>query len=213
MALVLDDLGYSDQAAARVARLPGPIALAVLPDGPGATGVSALAKEKGWDLLVHLPLRSETGKPEPGEISPSDGEREIEAKTGRAIDRLPGAVGLNNHQGSAAMADRMTVRTLLRTVRDRHLFFLDSRTTPASLADEEARSLGTPLLARDVFLDADGEPGLAAAWTKAQTTAGRKGSVIVIAHPHSATFDFLDRELPGLSRRGLRLVKLSELVD
>jgi uncharacterized protein len=213
IALVLDDLGNGEPAIARVGQLPGPIALAVLPDAPASGSAAALARQKGWDLLVHLPLRAESGTSRPDAISSADTEQEIVEAIGRAIERLPGAIGVNNHQGSAAMADRRVVRTLLQTVRDRHLFFLDSRTTPARIAEEEARSLGAPLLVRDLFLDADGEAGMAAAWERARKLALRKGSAIVIAHPHTETLDFLARELPRLETQGLRLVKISELVD
>jgi polysaccharide deacetylase 2 family uncharacterized protein YibQ len=213
IALVLDDLGNAETATARTGQLPGPVALAVLPGGPASEGAAALARRKGWDLLVHLPLRAESGATHPDAISSADSDKEIAEVAGRAIESLPGAIGVNNHEGSAAMADRRVVRTILRVVRDRHLFFLDSRTTPARVAEEEARSLGTPFLARDFFLDAEGEAGMAPAWEKARKQALRKGSAIVIAHPHPSTLDFLAREIPRLEAQGLRLVKVSELVD
>jgi len=213
IALVLDDMGNGESAVARAGQLAGPIALAVLPDAPAAEEAAALARRKGWDLLVHLPLRAESGVSPANAISSFDGDREIVQATTRALDRLPGAIGVNNHEGSAAMSDRRVVRTLLKTVRDRHLFFLDSRTTSASVAEEEAKSLGAPFLARDVFLDAEGEAGMEAAWGKARKLALRKGSAVVIAHPHPATLDFLGREIPRLDGQGLRLVKVSELVD
>lgn len=213
IALVLDDLGNGEPAIVRAGQLPGPIALAVFPDAPASGSAASLARRKGWDLLVHLPLRAESGVSRPDAISSADTDQEIAEATARAIERLPGAIGVNNHQGSAAMADRRVVRALLQTVRDRHLFFLDSRTTPARVAEEEARSLGAPVLMRDIFLDAEGEVGMAAAWEKAQKLALRKGSAIVIAHPHPETLEFLARELPRLDGRGLRLVKVSELVD
>jgi polysaccharide deacetylase 2 family uncharacterized protein YibQ len=213
IALVLDDMGNGEPAVVRAGQLPGPITLAVLPDAPVAEEAAALARRKGWDLLVHLPLQAESGVSPKDAISSSDGDREIIDATTRALDRLPGAIGVNNHEGSAAMSDRRVVRTLLRTVRDRHLFFLDSRTTSARVAEEEAKSLGAPFLARDLFLDAEGVTGMEAAWGKARQLALRKGSAIVIAHPHPATLDFLGREIPRLEGQGLRLVKLSELVD
>ncbi len=213
IALVLDDMGNGESAVTRSGQLPGPVALAVLPDAPAAESAAALARLKGWDLLVHLPLRAESGEAPPSAISSADTDRQIVEATTRALDRLPGAIGVNNHEGSAAMGDRRVVRALLRTVRDRHLFFLDSRTTSARIAEEEAKSLGAPLLVRDVFLDAEGEAGMDAAWGKARKLALRKGSAIVIAHPHPETLDFLGREIPRLEGQGLRLVKVSELVD
>jgi uncharacterized protein len=213
IALVLDDLGNGAAALSRVGELPGPIALAVLPDAPAASEAAALAGRKGWDLLLHLPLASASAGSPPGAISSADGEAKIEESVARALERVPGAIGVNNHEGSAAMADRRVVRTLLRAVRDRRLFFLDSRTGSSRVAEEEAKALGMPILSRDLFLDAEGEGGMAEAWGKARKLALRKGTAIVIAHPHPASLDFLSRELPGLDAQGIRLVKLSELVD
>jgi len=213
IALVLDDMGNGEAAVSRAGQLPGPIALAVLPDAPVAEAAAALARRKGWDLLLHLPLRAESGVSPPGAISSTDTDRQIVDAATRALDQLPGAIGVNNHEGSAAMSDHRVVRTLLKTVRDRHLFFLDSRTTAARVAEEEAKSLGAPFLSRDVFLDAEGEVGMEAAWEKARRLALKKGSAIVIAHPHPATLDFLGQEIPKLAAHGLRLVKVSELVD
>ena len=213
VALVLDDMGNGAAAVVRAGELPGPVALAVLPESPAAAEAVALARRRGWDLLVHLPLRSGSADSTPGAISSADGDRQIEESVARALERVPGAIGVNNHEGSAAMADRRVVRTLLKTVRDRRLFFLDSRTGPSRVAEEAAKELGAPLVARDVFLDAEGEGGMAEAWGKARKLALRKGSAIVIAHPHPASLEFLAREIPKLEGQGLRLVKLSELVD
>ena len=222
IAVVLDDVGNADGSLEGLARLDGPLAIAVLPDAPLAREAAALAKRKGWDLLVHLPMEGVRGPAEPGTISSSDDDATIARRVAAAIDQVPGASGLNNHQGSLAMADRRVVRAVLSVVRERGLFFLDSRTSASSVAAEEARVLGLATIPRDVFLDdtraeAAAEGGapeaLATAWSRALGLAASNGHAVVIGHPHIATVDFLAASLPALEGRGVLRVRVSELVD
>ena len=45
----------------------------------------------------------------------------------RDLDSVPGAVGVNNHMGSAATADPRLMRVVARVLARRGLFFVDSR--------------------------------------------------------------------------------------
>jgi len=222
IAVVIDDVGNADGSIERLGRLDGPLAIAVLPGTPRAREAAELARRKGWDLLVHLPMAGARGPLEPGTISSDDDDATIASRVAAAIDAVAGASGLNNHQGSIATADRRVVRAVLSVVRDRGLFFLDSRTSAASVATEEARALGLATISRDVFLDdaraeAAAEGGapeaLATAWSRAVAIAAAKGHAVVIGHPHAATVDFLAASLPALGKRGVLAVRVSELVD
>ncbi len=222
LAVVIDDVGNADGSLERLERLDGPLAIAVLPDAPRARAAVALAKRKGWDLLVHLPMAGARGPSELATISSGDDDATIAHRVEGAIGRVPGAIGLNNHQGSVATADRRVVRAVLTVVRERGLFFLDSRTSAASVAAEEARALGLATIPRDVFLDdarteAATEGGvpeaLASAWSRALALAASKGHAVVIGHPSEASVAFLATRLPALEGRGVLRVRLSELVD
>ena len=222
LAVVIDDVGNVDGSLERLERLSGPLAIAVLPGSPRAREAAALAKRKGWDLLVHLPMAGARGPLEPETISSDEDDETIARRVAAAIAAVPGAAGLNNHQGSVATADRRVVRAVLGVVRDRGLFFLDSRTSSASVAAEEARRLGLATIPRDVFLDdaraeAAAEGGapeaLAAAWERALGVAASRGHAVVIGHPHAETVDFLAGRLPGLGKRRVLRVRVSELVD
>ena len=222
LAVVIDDVGNADGSLERLERLDGPLAIAVLPDAPRAREAVALAKRKGWDLLVHLPMAGARGPSEPVTISSEDDDATIARRVEGAIGRVPGAIGLNNHQGSVATADRRVVRAVLTVVRERGLFFLDSRTSAASVAAEAARALGLATIPRDVFLDdarteAATEGGvpeaLASAWSRALALATEKGHAVVIGHPSEASVAFLAKRLPALEGRGVLRVRLSELVD
>lgn len=222
LALVIDDIGFDPPSRTLLASLAGPLALAVIPFAPHAVEAARLAREKGWDLLVHLPMDPDSGRAEKDSLGPKDDDVAIRAGVLAALARFPGALGINNHQGSKATADARVVRGVLEVVKEKGLFFLDSRTTPASVAGAEAAKLGVPFLARDVFLDdamtesADpgGAPGaLEAAWEKAIALARKRGQAIVIGHPRKETLVFLQEKIGLLGGKdGPRLVRVSELV-
>jgi uncharacterized protein len=221
VAIVIDDVGWDDTALTPLAALDAPLALSILPGTPRADEAIALAKRKGWDLMVHLPMEPESGKAEKETIRTSDDDAVIRARVLAALAKVPGAIGLNNHQGSKAMADPRVLGAVLLLVKEKGLFFLDSRTTPATQGEATAHALGVPFLSRDVFLDdaaaetkdPGGVPGaLDAAWERAVSLATSKGEAVVIGHPHRESIAFLAAALPKLAARGLRPVKISELV-
>ncbi len=221
VALVLDDLGYDERALETLRAWDAPLAVAVIPSAPFAGRAVKLAKEKGWDLLVHLPMEPEAGPSEAEAVGARDDDATIRARVAEAIAKTPGAIGVNNHQGSKATADARVVRAVLGVVKEKGLFFLDSRTTTASVAGTEAGTLGVPFLSRDVFLDdvaaeahaAGGAPeALDAAWARALQLAKKKGDAVVIGHPRRETLNFLEKRLASEKTAGVRLVKVSELV-
>ncbi len=224
VAVVLDDLGYDEQALTVLARWEGPLAVAVIPGTPHAERAVSLAKEKRWDLLVHFPMEPKSGPSEAESIGTRDGDAVIRARILAALARMPGAVGVNNHQGSKATADTRVMRAVLSVVKEKGLFFLDSRTTNASVASREAAAMGVPFLVRDVFLDdvaaeaaaKGGVPdALDAAWKRALDLAAKNGQAIVIGHPHKETLAFLGPRLDALQKEngpGARIVRISELV-
>jgi polysaccharide deacetylase 2 family uncharacterized protein YibQ len=224
IAVVLDDLGYDEAALGTLARWSGPLSVAVIPGTPHAARAVSLAREKRWDLLVHLPMEPESGPSEAGAVGTRDGGDVVRARVLAALAKVPGAIGVNNHQGSKATADPRVMRDVLAVVKERRLFFLDSRTTNATVAAREAASMGVPFLSRDVFLDdvaaeaaaRGGVPeALDAAWKRALDVAAKNGQAIVIGHPRKETLAFLGPRWEALQREngpGARAVRLSELV-
>jgi polysaccharide deacetylase 2 family uncharacterized protein YibQ len=222
VALVVDDVGYDERALETLARWDAPFAVAVIPSAPFAARAVSLAGERGWDLLVHLPMEPHSGRSETEAIGGRNDDDAIRGRVLAALAKTPGAIGINNHQGSKATADARVVRAVLGVVKERGLFFLDSRTTNASVAGAEAAAMRVPFLARDIFLDdvaaetsaKGGVPeALDSAWEHALALAAKKGQAIVIGHPRKETLAFLSEKLGLLGKKeGPRAVKVSELV-
>jgi polysaccharide deacetylase 2 family uncharacterized protein YibQ len=123
---------------------------------------------------------------------------DIEALVDRHHGRYDGFVGINNHMGSRATADRATMRALLQAMRKRDLVFVDSRTTARSVAPALGREEGVWCLANDLFLDDGGgsEEVVAANVRRLAAMARKRGLAVGIAHPHPETLAALRTALP-----------------
>lgn len=215
LALVIDDLGRSLDDLATLERLGIPLTYAVLPfESRTAQVVTALTTGKR-EVLCHLPMEAETGaNPGDGALVSGMGADELAAATAHALDAVPGAAGANNHMGSRLTADPDAMRAILGVVKERKLFFLDSRTSAESVGYRTARSLGVAAAERQVFLDRDPAPEAIdrelARWLE---VARERGAAIAIGHPHSATFEALAREVPRARAAGYEFVPVSFLLD
>jgi polysaccharide deacetylase 2 family uncharacterized protein YibQ len=222
LALVIDDLGYQPALDQVVLNLDSRVAVAVIPDGPGAGAVALRAARQNREILIHLPLAHvgtddcETATCPQGQWSAERMRRHLEW----ADTRVPGAVGLSNHQGSRFTADAAATRrlveglVLLNRQRQPPLFVIDSRTTPASHLAREASRAGLASAQRRVFLDHErSAEAIAAAWSRLIEHALAEGRAIAIGHPYPETLAFLARAIPALEQTGVRLVPLSSLLD
>src|SRR5579859_7866660 len=68
------------------------------------------------------------------------------------VQAVPYARGVNNHMGSRATADRRVMESVLAAL-PADMYFIDSRTTPTSIAAPLAREMHIREATRDVFLD------------------------------------------------------------
>ncbi len=133
-----------------------PLTYAVLPFETKTAAVAARLAELGEEVLCHLPMEAQHGEnPGPGALTEAMNQEEIRDATRRALEAVPGAIGVNNHMGSALSEDPEAMAAMLGVVRKRGLFFLDSRTSAASVAYGLAREAGVPAAERKVFLDGD----------------------------------------------------------
>lgn len=217
LAIVMDDLGRDLATARALAEIDLAVTFAILPDAAAATAVAELAHRSGREVLLHLPMEPENypaADPGPAALWLRSSEAEVRQLLDGYLRRVPHAVGGNNHMGSRFTADREAMGRVLRELRARRLFFLDSVTTPASVAYAEAGRIGLRRGRRDVFLD--NEAALApirGQLRKLADLAERRGTAIGICHPYPATLEALRREVAELKRRRIAVVPVSQLLE
>lgn len=213
---MIDDLGNDRAAIERIARWPFPVAGAVLPALPGSASAARDLRLAGKQVLLHLPMeprRYPEMQPGPGVVLRSQSEEEIARTIETDLDTVPGAAGVSNHMGSAATADSRVMRAVTRVLARRGLFFVDSRTTGATVAREAARQDRVPSVSRRVFLDdVATERAVETRLAEAVSDARAEGFALALGHPYPSTLAVLERELPKLGEKGVKLVVVGELV-
>lgn len=214
IAIVIDDLGLDSARGRRTEDLPAPLTLAFLPYAPKVAEKARAARAKGHEILVHMPMEPLGAQADSGPVtlkesmSPEDFRRLLESN----LDALDGYVGINNHMGSRLTSDAGAMALVMEALAARGLLFLDSRTTPETVAERTAQAHGVPSLARDVFLDDDPSPAaVRESLRRLEETARRKGSAVAIGHPKDATLDALAEWIPGAKEKGFVFVPVSAL--
>ena len=214
LAIILDDLGYDRGAADAILQMPFPLTISVLPHLPHSIDIAEDAFRRGYEVMLHLPVESESGtNAEPEELRPGMPAELVTRSVEDMLETVPHAVGVNNHQGSLGTSDATLMDEVMPALRDRDLFFVDSRTTARTVAFDAARRAHVPTVSRDVFLDDDQDvPSIRRELELAVRDARAHGSAVAIGHPHPETLEVLDEELPHIARDGVELVFVSQLV-
>jgi len=213
LAVVIDDLGNDRAQADAVFRLPYALTVSVLPHEPNSVEIAEEAHLQGYEVMLHLPVASNAGnKDEPIELHPGMDTATVEKTLTAMLDTVPYASGVNNHEGSLGTSDAALMGELMPLLHQRNLFFIDSRTTAATVAEAAAHAAGVPAASRNVFLDdQQSAPAIRKQFELAIRDAREKRSALAIGHPHPETLRVLSEVLPEAKRQGVRLVFASDL--
>jgi polysaccharide deacetylase 2 family uncharacterized protein YibQ len=215
IALIMDDLGYDPHMVAPFIHLDLPLAFSILPLAPYSLSIANEVQNKGYELMLHLPMEPNNYpevNPGPGALLTGMNERQIREILGDHLNRIPGIRGVNNHMGSYFSARKDKMNIVLRELKKRNLFYIDSRTTPRTVAHKLAKKMGLSVASRSVFLD--NSPNRKAIRFQMERLLGlarHSGTAIGIGHPHKETLTILNGYLKKFKSE-VQVVPVSELV-
>lgn len=215
LAIILDDLGSDRRAAEAIFAIPYPLTISVLPQHAHSAEIAEEAHRRGFQLMLHMPMQSVGNeKPESQELHEGMSSNDVGDLVAQWLQEVPDVAGVNNHQGSQSTADTALMDELMPVLREHRLFYVDSRTTTATVAYDEAQRAGVRSAFRNVpFLDDVAEVGAVRKQLQLALRGARdKGQAIAIGHPHAATLEALRDVLPQAKSQGVNLVFVSELV-
>lgn len=215
LAIVLDDFGYNYDPIDALAAIDRPLTFAVLPYHPYSQLAATKALASNHQVMLHLPMEpmSTTEQQEKTTITTGMSDSEIQQTVVNALQNIPGLIGVNNHQGSKATADKRVMRNVLSVLKSRNLFFIDSRTNGQSVAAETARDMNIPTSENELFLDNSSDiEAIKQQLRTAGHLAVRDGTALVIGHARPNTAIALKEMIPELEADGVRLIFASDLV-
>lgn len=215
LALIIDDIGYKKRVALDLLNLDPHITFAILPNSPFGKSFAAKASQKGAELMLHQPMEPMQYpkiNPGPGALlagmDPDTLINTLEAN----LRAFPSVRGMNNHMGSRLTSLSPQMNQVMTLLKQKGLYFIDSRTSKETVSKSSARLLQVPFAERDIFLDHNQSRGAVARQVeKMLAMAEKHGVVIGIGHPHDVTLEVLAEMMPEIHRR-VRLVRPSTLV-
>lgn len=214
--LIIDDMGYRLHDGLRALELPGPVAYSVLPHSPSGAALALRAGQRGREVLLHLPMHAQENNHllGPGALMQGMSREQFLATLDSDLAAIPNVIGVNNHMGSLLTRQQQPMQWLMQALKARgNLFFVDSRTSGATVAGRVATEAGVPLLNRDVFLDNEPDHDyIRGQFFRLIEKARFNGAAIGIAHPKPETIDVLADLLADLPQIGVKLVSLQELL-
>jgi polysaccharide deacetylase 2 family uncharacterized protein YibQ len=215
VALIVDDLGYDKKIAEKFSDLDTNLTFSILPHSPFQDEIARLANSKGIEIMLHLPMEPveyPEVNPGPGTLLSSMSPDELIHQLEDDLSALPGIKGVNNHMGSKLTAESTQMYQIFSILKQRGLFFIDSRTTSDSMGRPSARLFQLPFAERDVFIDHYQKPKFIRKQINELIRIARlNGAAIGILHPHKMTLKILQEALPELKGQ-IQLVPASKIV-
>lgn len=221
IALVIDDFGNNGEGIDELTKLNIPITAAVMPFLEYTEIDAKKAYDTNMEIILHLPMEPEKGDPKwlgPRAIRSNLCDYEIREIINDALDQLQWAKGINNHMGSKIMKDKIIMKEILNVVKERNLYFLNSRTDETNVAADLSKELEVVYFQRDVFLDNErNEYSITKAMNQLGKIALEKGYAIGIGHVGGQggkiTVDTIEKMSKKLEEEGIKFIYLSQIEE
>ncbi len=214
VAIIIDDMGFNYPLDMAFIKLPAPLSFAFLPYAPYTKELATIAAKEGKDVLVHMPMEPKSMKadPGPGAIYTSMDLSTIKARLNEAFEKVPYAIGLNNHMGSKLTSDLRTMHIVMAELKKKDMIFIDSRTSKETVAYKAAKATGVKSAERDIFLDHSHKyEDIVKAIKDLVKVAHKQGWAIAIGHPQETTYRVLYSYLPLLQKK-VKIVPIKQLI-
>ena len=214
--IIIDDFGYrNDNVSDGFLEIDANMTYAIIPGHQYSTSFGEKAVNAGFEVIVHMPMEN-TGRTYGEEefVLKTDMDNEtMERRLKNALKQIPTAIGMNNHQGSKASADQGVMANVARVLKDKGLFYIDSRTTVETIGETTMEIFGVPTARRNIFLDNDDdEIKIEKQLMKLVKKSEKSGFAIGIGHVKPKTLKVLREKIPQLKRQGYKFDFVSRML-
>jgi len=214
VAIIIDDMGYDNQLGNQFIELDMNLSFSFLPFAPFTQELDEIGYKAGRTILLHLPLqpKSKDWDPGPGALYLDQDKTHVKELFEKSLNSVPHATGVNNHMGSRYTEDVEAMTALMKMIKKKELFYVDSFTTAKSVGERLAAEQGVKTARRHVFLDNSlNEDDICKQIDRLVEIAQQQGYGIGIGHPHQVTLTALSKCMKKLSLQ-TKLVSVTELL-
>ena len=187
LAIIFDDVSFPSQVKA-IKSLHMKVTMSFFPPSAIHPNTPKLAAHERF-YMIHLPMEAmHFHKEEPYTLRVGDSKEAIKERIAKIKKLFPRVHYINNHTGSKFTANKVSVEKLISVLEDHHIKFIDSRTTAKTQVPAVMKERGEPYMARDVFLDHQGDIASIKKQIRTAVRLAKKyGVAIAIGHPHPNT--------------------------
>ena len=190
MAIIIDDFGgYERGGVSEMLEINVPLTCAVIPFVEHTKEDSEMAIKNGHEVILHMPMESHVNLPQswygPVYVKNYDTIKQATEKIDDCLKELPMAKGVNIHIGSGVSRNANLMAGIIAHLKERDIYFCDSRTHPDTKCEEACRMCNAPYLYRDVFLEPHGMKSYASAvrfLKEGASIALKRGYSVAIGH-------------------------------
>ena len=218
IALIISNLGLSDTyTKATLELLPEDITLSFSHVAPRLKSWVIEARQKGHEILLDIPLEP-IGFPknDPGRATLLTSSNEVENlnRLEHIMKQAGGYVGLLGTLGTRFMLHSETFLPVLKSIKQRGLIYVDSRSTSRSLGPDLASSIQLPKAFNNVFVDKEpSQEKIKNKLDELERIALERRFAVGIAQPLPITIEILSQWTKGLKTKQIALAPITAIVD
>jgi polysaccharide deacetylase 2 family uncharacterized protein YibQ len=219
VAIIIDDIGNDLKAVKELLEIESDITFAIMPLCRHTREAAEAVHKAHREVLLHLPMEPLSyprENPGNGALFTDMNDDELIFQLNKDLASVPHVSGVNNHMGSKFMSNEKKLELIFDKLREKRLFFIDSRTTPNSKALSASKRSGLPVASRRMFIDNKRDykeiykilEGVAR-----NTRDGNVSPIIIIGHPYSETIKAIRDSAKLLRDNGVCVVPVSKLIQ
>ena len=218
IALIVTNLGLSaTYTKAALKLLPEDITLSFSHVAPRLKSWIREARQKGHEVLMDIPMEP-LGFPknDPGRATLLTSSNEVENlnRLEHVMKKAGGYVGLLGTLGTKFMLHSETFLPVLKTIKQRGLIYVDSRSTSRSLGPELASSIQLPRAFNNIFIDKEpSNQKIKDKLDELEKIALKKRFAVGIAQPFPLTIEILSQWAEKLKAKQISLAPITAVVD
>jgi len=218
IALIISNLGLSETyTKAALELLPEDITLSFSHVAPRLKTWVREARQKGHEILLDIPMEP-IGFPknDPGRATLLTSSNEVENlnRLEHIMKQAGGYVGLLGTLGTKFMLHSETFLPVLKSIKQRGLIYVDSRSTSRSLGPELASSIQLPKAFNNVFVDREpSQEKIKNKLAELERIALKRRFAVGIAQPFPITIEILSQWTERLKTKQIALTPITAIVD